>query len=128
MTFIFISLIHQLLENEQVEPNSIRFISGFLVEISIEKIKKPIHFPLIVYNPEFNNSDSHDDSFERSRNRCCKMYIDHITYQDLIHYQSCIIKPIRGYYYDCRRDHKIREVIKTLFRLRLQYKKEGNPL
>ena len=119
-------LMTHLFEDEQLEPNTKRFISGFFVEISIDHINKPRHFPLIVYNPEFNNNSKED--YERSCNRCCKMYVDHITYQDLIKYQGCIIKPIRGYYYDGKRDIKIREVIRTLFQLRLRYKCEGNPL
>ena len=119
-------LMSHLFEDNQLEPNTKRFISGFFVEISIEHINKPRHFPLIVYNPDFNTSQ--DSDYERSCNRCCKMYVDHITYQDLIRYQGCIIHPIRGYYYDDKRDIKIREVIQSLFQLRLRYKKEENPL
>ena len=120
-------LLNHLFEDEQLKPNSRKFISGFFVEVLIQNINKPRHFPLIVYNPEYNNSKVIED-YERSCNTLCKMYIDHITYQDLIKYQGCIIKPIRGYYYNGNRDIKIREIIKTLFELRLRYKKEGNPL
>ena len=119
-------LTSHLFEDDQLEPDPKHFISGFFVEISIERINIPRHFPLIVYNPDFNNSKA--DNFERSCNKCCKMYVDHITYQDLLKYQGCMIRPIRGYYYDGKRDIKIREVIKSLFQLRLRYKREGNPL
>ena len=122
-------LMSHLFEDDQLEPTAKRFISGFFVEISIEHINKPRHFPLIVNSPEFNNTDSSNEERPvRSCNRCCKMYVDHICYQDLIRYQGCIIRPIRGYYYDGKRDIKIQEVIRTLFQLRLRYKKEGNPL
>ena len=48
--------------------------------------------------------------------------------QDLITFQDCDIKVLRGYYYDGKRDYSIRDVVRNLFELRLRYKKEGNPL
>ena len=59
----------------------------------------------MVYNLKFNNSNANVDNYDKNCNRCCKMYVDHITYQDLIQYQGCIIKQIRGYYYDGKRDY-----------------------
>ena len=48
--------------------------------------------------------------------------------QDLVKYQECEIEVIRGYYYDGKRDLRIRDEVQKLFELRLRYKKEGNPL
>ena len=47
--------------------------------------------------------------------------------QDLITFQDCDIKVLRGYYYDGKRDYSIRDVVRNLFELRLRYKKEGKP-
>ena len=117
-------LLEHLFEDEQIEPNMKRFISGFFVEAKINYIGKQRHFPLIVYDHEYNHNKQH----ERSTNDTCIMYMDHITYYDLIYYQHCNITPIRGYYYSGKRDIRIREVVQQLFQLRLRYKQEGNPL
>ncbi|EAY21816.1 hypothetical protein TVAG_238420 [Trichomonas vaginalis G3] len=56
------------------------------------------------------------------------MYVDHITLQDLIKYQGISCEVLQGYYYDEKRDFRIRDEVKKLFELRLKYKKEENPL
>lgn len=137
-------LLSKLFLDDQIEPTEERFISGFFVHAMITKIGKPRHFPLIVYNKDLqlvsaqqddpktwgsrNWKDAKDSEPERSDNVCCEMYLDHIMLQDLIAFQECEIRVLRGYYYDGKRDLKIRECIHRLFELRLQYKKENNPL
>ena len=118
-------LLNHLFEDEQIEPNSERFISGFFVHVEITRIGKDRHFPLIVFNKEFQNCEIES---ERSANICCDMYVDHIMLEDLIKFQDCDLKILRGYYYDGKRDYRIRDIIRNLFELRLKYKKEGNPL
>ena len=119
-------LLSRLFEDDQTEPTAERFISGFFVHIHITKVGTPRHFPLIVFNKELQGDETEEQ--ERSTNSCCEMYVDHITLQDLIEFQNCEIKVLRGYYYDGKRDLKIRDCIRHLFELRLQYKKENNPL
>ena len=118
-------LLGHLFEEEQIEPTSDRFISGFFVHIEITRVGKHRHFPLIVFNKEFQNTEIES---ERSANVCCDMYVDHIMLEDLLKFQDCDIKVLRGYYYDGNRDYRIRDIIRNLFELRLKYKKEGNPL
>ena len=118
-------LLKRLFRDDQVEADSERFISGFYVHIEITRIGKPRHFPLIVFNKEFQATEIET---ERSANVCCDMYVDHIMLEDLINFQDCDIKVLRGYYYDGKRDYRIRDIIRNLFELRLKYKKEGNPL
>ncbi len=110
-------LMDHLFTDYQIEPTVERFISAFFVHIEITSIQTHRHFPLIV------SSDG-----ERSSNVCCEMYVDHIQFEDLIRYQGCECKVIRGYYYDGNRDTTIRNVITDLFEMRLKYKREGNPL
>ncbi len=117
-------LLDHLFGDDQKEPSSDRHISGFFIEAKIESVGNNLHFPLIVWDPKSN----HDVEHERATNEPCTMYMDHITFEDLIKFHHATIKPIRGYYYDGNRDHKIRDVIEELFELRLRYKRERNPL
>ena len=123
-------LIDHLMDDEQENPDLIKFISAFVIEIEIKKVNKPRKFPLIVYNEDFQVGRSADgfEKVERSVNRPCRMYVDHITLMDLIKYQEIEFTFIRGYYWDGKRDFSIRECIKNLFNLRLKYKAEGNPV
>ena len=86
-------LLSRLFTDDQVEADNTRWISGFFVHIEITRIGKPRHFPLIVFNKEFQQNDM---EFERSANVCCDMYVDHIMLQDLITFQDCDIKVLRG--------------------------------
>ena len=117
-------LLQHLFSDDQTEPTKERYISAFYVEAEITRIGKERHMPLIVVSPQFN------DGLEvpRSSNTCCTMYINHITLQDLIEFQQCDITIKRGYYYDGKRDIRIRAEVQKLFELRLKYKKEDNPL
>ena len=121
-------LLSKLFEDDQTEPTMERFISGFYVHIVIQKVGVPRHFPLIVFNKELQGDPDDIVDTERCVNSCCEMYVDHIMLQDLVEFQKCEITILRGYYYDGKRDLKIRECIKNLFNLRLRYKKENNPL
>ena len=117
-------LLSHLFEDEQIEPTNKRFISGFFIEAQIVHVGIKRHFPFIVWNHDINEEPEH----EHSTNDSCRMYMDHITFQDLIRYQQCIIQPIRGYYYSDKRDYSCRQVIANVFNLRLKYKAENNPL
>jgi hypothetical protein len=55
------------------------------------------------------------------------MYVDHITFEDLIQFQKIECKVLRGYYFNGRRDKSIKNIVEGLFNLRLKYKNEGNP-
>ena len=93
-------LLKHLFEDGQTEPTKERFISGFFVEAIIMKVGVKRAFPLIVWNPDVNGGVDH----ERATNDECTMYMDHIMMEDLIRYQKCEIKVVRGYYYDGKRD------------------------
>ena len=114
-------LLNHLFEENQVEPNDKHFISGFFVDIEIKNIGKKYSFPLIVANNELVKQ-----GHNRSSNVCTTMSVDHILLQDLIEFQKCDVKIIRGYYYKNNRDYTIQNVIKRLYTLRAVYKKAGN--
>jgi len=100
-------LLNHLFEDGQTEPTAERFISGFFVEAKIVKVGIERAFPLVVWNPDVNDDQQH----ERATNDPCTMYMDHIMMEDLIRYQKCEIKVVRGYYYDGKRDPRIQNVI-----------------
>ena len=76
-------LLEHLFEDEQIEPTNKRFISGFFIEAQILHVGIKRHFPLIVWNHDINGEPEH----ERSTNDTCIMYMDHITFLDLINFQ-----------------------------------------
>ena len=117
-------LLMHLMEENQSEPTSQHFISGFIIQIKITKVNKPRHFPLIVSNPNIEGNDNEG----RSINEPCIMYVDHITLEDLIKYQDIKFEMINGYYWKGKRDFSIRNQIQRLFQLRKQYKDEDNPI
>ena len=117
-------LLMHLMEPDQEIPTSNKFISGFVIQIRITKVNKPRHFPLIVSNPKISENETE----ERSTNKPCTMYVDHITLEDLIKYQQIEYEMINGYYWQGKRDFRIRDQIKKLFLLRKQYKENDNPV
>ncbi|KAI5512037.1 organellar and viral DNA polymerase type B, partial [Trichomonas vaginalis G3] len=106
-------LLKHLFDDDQGEPEGEKFISGFFVLIKITEIKIKRHFPLITVDPELNP----ELKVPRSSNTCCLMYVDHIALQDLIKYQGISCEVLQGYYYDEKRDFRIRDEVKKLFEL-----------
>ena len=117
-------LLKHLFDDDQKEPCGEKFISGFYVLIKITEIGIHRHFPLIVCDPKLNP----ELNVPRSSNTKCLIYADHITLHDLIKYQKIKCEILQGYYYDEKRDLRIRDEVQKLFQLRLNYKKEENPL
>ena len=117
-------LINALMDDNQKYATPGKFISGFVVEIKIQKVNKPRAFPLIVRNPALGDNEEG----ERAVNEPCAMVVDHITLLDLIKYQEIEFTLVRGYYWDGPRDYSIREAIQHLFDLRKKYKAEKNPI
>jgi hypothetical protein len=56
------------------------------------------------------------------------MFVDMIMLQDLIEFQDISFTFVDGYVMKGNRDHRIREVIKKLYDLRVEYKKTKNPM
>jgi hypothetical protein len=83
-----------LFEEDQTKPTEDRFISGLFLEIEITEIGIERHFPLI------NNGEGY-------HNKCCRMYVDHISLFELIEFQGIECNVIRGYYYKEKRDFRL---------------------
>jgi len=93
-----------LFEDDQEIPNIEKFISGFFIQVEIVKFRQR-EFPIL---PDLKPG--------------AIIFIDHITFQDLIKYCNMKMKIIRGFYYSGYRDFKIRTVIQELYSLRQKNK------
>ena len=96
-----------------------RCYSQFFIEIQITKIGIERAFPLIV---------KRENGKQTNVNECVKMFVDMIMLQDLIEFQDISFTFVDGYVMKGNRDHRIREVIKKLYDLRVEYKKNKNPM
>lgn len=85
-------------------------------------IHKHFPFPLIVKKTiEGNlNDDSFIEPFE--------MIVDNIYLEDLIEFQKIDFKLIKRYYWSGKRDFTIQKEIQKIFKKRLEYKSQDNPL
>ena len=110
-------LLNHSFTEDQTEPTKERFISYYVVEIEITKVGINRDFPLIVERTKINNMNV---------NKPVKMVVDMIELEDKIKFQQIEFNVIRGYFWKGNRDHRIRETIKKLFKLRAEYKKQGN--
>ena len=91
-------------------------MSYYIVEIEITKVGIERDFPLIFECTKSTN---------RNINKCVKMVVDQIMFEDLIKFHKIEFNVLRGYYWHGNRDHRIRDTIRKLFNLRAQYKKDG---
>lgn len=88
---------------------------GFFVEIEILRVERELDFPLITYK---------ENNQRIFCNRPGKMWVNDITLEDLITFHKITYIPLRGYYYDEGKNFKIREVIRRIFDMRLEAKRE----
>jgi len=95
---------------------------GYFVCIRITKVGKHLKFPLCSYVNEKGVRMFSNEMVGKI------VYIDRVGLEDLINYQQVEYEFINGYYYNEGHNNKINSVIQHLFRERLKYKKEGNPL
>ena len=112
-------ILQKAFTEDQLKPTSKRCYSQFFVEIQITDIGIPRAFPLIV---------KREKGIQSNVNECVKMHVDMIMLQDLIEFQDISFTFVDGYVMKGSRDHRIREVIKKLYDLRVEYKKTKNPM
>ncbi|ELP86281.1 hypothetical protein EIN_114450 [Entamoeba invadens IP1] len=107
------------MEEQQLEPSELKFISAFLVDIDITKVNKKLHFPLIVKKDKTGNHNT---------NEPCVMRVDNILLEDLIKFQQIEYKIIRGYYWTGNKSDLLSNEMSKLYNLRRDFKKQGNPV
>ena len=104
---------------KKFQPNK---YDGYFICIRVKKIKIRRAFPLLSAM-----SDKGVRMFSNDLDGKI-VYIDKMGLEDAIKYQGLEYEFINGYYYNEGHNEKIKETIQHLFRERLKYKKEGNPL
>ncbi|KAL7714659.1 DNA-directed DNA polymerase [Entamoeba marina] len=112
-------LVNHVLPERELMPSINKPITAFFVEIEITHVGKHLNFPLICKRTKQGNSNV---------NECCTMFVDNYVLEDLIKYQQIEYKVIRGYYWTGPKSPLLSKVIREIYDLRVQYKREGNPL
>jgi hypothetical protein len=115
----------KVLENDQLNYEFLQDQDGYFVKIKITKVGKQLHFPLMSQYNEENVRYFKNDMVGEIQ------YVDKTTLEDYIMFQQIEFDVICGYYFNEGRNPKIREIIRKLFQVRLNYKNEkdenGNP-
>ena len=112
-------ILQKAFTEDQKKSTEEHCYSQFFIEIQITDIGIKRDFPLIV---------KREDGKQSNVNECVKMFVDMIMLQDLIEFQDISFTFVDGYVMKGGRDHRIREVIKKLYDLRVEFKKTKNPM
>ena len=113
------SLLKHLMDEQQLIPTKEKFISAFIVDIEITKVGKELAFPIIMYKTKKGNVNCNETGIMR---------VDNIELEDLIKFQQIEFKILRGYYWNGAKSDLFSNEMKRIYDLRVQYKKEKNPL
>ena len=109
---------------EDEQPNKVKQISAYVVEIKITNINKHLAFPCIVYKDKETNTNKNDDIYAIGKTAV----VDNITLEDWVKYNGLECEVIRGYKWTGEKSFLIRDIIQNLHLLRCEYKKTKNPL
>ena len=112
-------LLDHSMDEQQLIPSENKFISAFIVDIEITKVGKELAFPIIMHKTKQGN---------KNVNECCSMRIDNYELEDLIKFQQIEFTIKRGYYWTGARSDLFSNEMKRIYDLRVQYKKQKNPL
>ncbi len=112
----------KVIEDDQLNMDFLSQQSAYIVEIKITAVHKHYPFPLILQ--KIDGLNVNDDKIIEPKT----MIVDNIYLEDLINFQKIEFELIKGYYWDGKRDYRIREEIKKIFDKRVEYKKQKNPL
>ena len=109
---------------EDEQPNKVKQISAYVVEIKITNINKHLAFPCVVYKDKETNTNKNDDIYAIGKTAV----VDNITLEDWVKYNGLECEVIRGYKWTGEKSFLIRDIIQNLHLLRCEYKKTKNPL
>ena len=112
----------KVIESYQLNMDFLNKQTAYIVQIKITKVKKHYPFPLIVQKKCGLNLN--DDNLKEE----ISMIVDNIYLEDLINFQGIEFELIKGYYWDGKKDYRIRDEIRKIFNKRVEYKKQKNPL
>lgn len=110
---------------EELNPDNILTnpkYTAFVLEIIITKVGKHRQFPLIpIYNMEKNH-------IEYTNAEHVRVFVSDIELKDMIEFQKIEFIPIRGYYWDGKRDYRVQKMIRKIFNKRVEYQIQENPI
>ena len=110
----------KILDDKQKNYKFLQSVDGYFIKIKITDVGIHRHFSLMSEVNENGVRVFHNDMVGK------ELYIDRTGLEDLITFQDVKFEVLLGYYYDEGRNPLIRKVIKRVFDLRLQLKKEKN--
>lgn len=108
-----------------VNYEDLQNFDAYFIEIKLTKINKNRGFRLMSYIND-NNVRIFSDDIEDYKNR--NIFVNNIDLEDMIEFQDIEFEIIRGYYFNEGTVDTIQEIIKIIFRERLKFKSEGNPI
>ena len=97
-------------------------VDGYFVKINVHTVGRRFRFPIVRVKDEDGGNLWTNDLEEK------EIIVDRFTLEDLIRHSNITYTVLQGYYFDEGRNNKVNAVIKTMFDMRLRYKKEKNPL
>ena len=97
-------------------------VDGYFVKIKVHTVGRRFRFPIVRVKDEDGGNLWTNDLEEK------EIIVDRFTLEDLIRHSNITYTVLQGYYFDEGRNNKVNAVIKTMFDMRLRYKKEKNPL
>lgn len=104
--------------NEIVRQN----YDAFFVKVKVLEVNKKYKFPLqSVVDKEKGVRNFTNDLQGKI------LYLDNIALEDFIKFQDAKVEVLQGYYFNNGVNNKINKIIKYMFNLRLEKKKEKNP-
>ena len=111
----------KVLKQEHLNYNFLEKQSGYFIKIKVTHVGKFRQFPLLSKKTESGVRLFSNDIIGEI------IYIDEITLEDAINFQSIKFEVIDGYYFNEGHNSKINKVISFLYRKRKELKKEKNP-
>ena len=97
-------------------------VDGYFLKIKVKSVGKKFRFPIARLRTEEGGNDWTNDLEGKV------VFVDRWTLNDLVKFSQIDYDIIQGYYYDEGRNPKINDAMQDLFKMRLKYKDEKNPM
>ena len=116
----FLKGLPKVIQNIDLNIDKLNTYDGFFIEIKIKKINKKLSYPLMSIKDKEGVRQFTNDMLNK------KIVVNKIDMEELIKYHDIEYEIIRGYYFDDGFNDKIIKLVKFLYDMRQQYKKQNN--
>ena len=110
----------KVLNQTQLNLDFLNSITHYFVTIFIKDVRIKLHMPLMSFIKEDGTREWTNEMEGKT------MVVDKYALEDLIEFHQIDFDIIEGYYFNDGYNTKVREIIMSLFTLRLKAKKDGN--